>query len=342
MNNNSADLENKKYSELPKISIVSVNWNGAQILNNFLDNITKLNYPNKEIIIIDNGSTDASLEILKNRDDIIFYSIPKNLGFAGGNNYGIKKSSGDYILLINTDVICEEDLLLNLINKIQNSSVEKIGAVYPIIKLQNGKINTLGSFLYEDYQPYNLGFGEDLEKYSILKNTKNIIGFYNAYMLLNKKILNEIGLINKEYFLYHEETDLALRGYLNDWKYLLDEKSVVLHLHSYSSKPLSMKKIFYSERNRLFNLIKYAEPKKIFFSFYYTIKRLTLNVFKKKGLHLSEEKNVDFFCVKIIKLAIATIFGWIAVIPHIDQLIHFRLLIRQNKQRKKIITYKTI
>ncbi len=305
-----------------KVSIIAVNWNGGKILDNFIENLLDIDYNDKEIIIVDNGSTDDSLKILSGCDNITVIPLKKNLGFAGGNNYGIKNCSGDFILLVNTDVLCPPDIIKKFLSFYNSQSEEKkIGALVPVIKLPDGKINSLGSVLYKDFQPYNIGFNQEPDKIQELIKTAKMTGFYGACVLLNKKMIDDVGLMNEEYFLYHEETDLAIRGLARGWKFEIVLDIEVKHFHSYSSGELSFKKIFYSERNRLFNLIKYGLPDEIFFSPYYTLKRYFKTLFNKKLLHYTKQKK-NF--ISKLTPPLAAISAYIALFFYIDALLYFR------------------
>ncbi|MBP7652412.1 glycosyltransferase family 2 protein [Candidatus Dependentiae bacterium] len=323
------------------ISIIAVNWNGEKILEKFIENLISINYADKEIIIVDNGSCDNSVEILKKYKQIKYYVLKKNLGFAGGNNFGIRQSSGDYLMLVNTDVICPPDILIGFseyYNKLPESVAEKKGAFMPVILLADGKINSLGSYLYKDFHPYNIGFNEEHTKIDEFLKLRKPTGFYGACVFINKKMIEDIGFFNEEYFLYHEETDLAIRGLCKGWQYDIIRNIQIEHLHSYSSVELSFKKIFYSERNRLFNLIKYGLLSEILTSPYYTLTRYFKTLFNKKLLH-SKKTQTSVFSKFVIPAAIMSAYA--ALIFYIDSLFYFRYK-NKIKNRDFLVTFKNV
>jgi hypothetical protein len=318
-------------NKYPKVSIITVNWNGSQILYDFLQNICEIDYSNLEIIVVDNNSTDNSINIINQFPNIKLIRLKKNTGFACGNNIGIKHSTGDFVLLLNTDTFCKKNIITQFLNSYDNKNYDKIAGIIPLVLLKNNNINSFGSIFYHDFHPFNIGFNKNPDTFNFEKYKNKIIGFYGAAIFLNKQMFNDIGYMDEEYFLYHEETDLALRARINNWKFIINENIKVKHLHSFSSKSLSLKKIYFCERNRIFNLIKYGTKFQIIKSFYYSIKRY-LNS-NENNLHTAE-KNVNkknYFLIFI-----TLIFSYISVVIFLDTLIFKRMKFRN---KIKIQTY---
>ena len=119
----------------PLISIITVNWNGKKYLSELFESLAALNYPKDrlQIIMVDNDSTDDSIKFVEKRfPDIEIISLQKNLGYAGGNNAGLRSARGKYIALINNDCIADPDWLCEMLSIFRNSSDDaKIGAVGP-------------------------------------------------------------------------------------------------------------------------------------------------------------------------------------------------------------------
>src|SRR5690606_21432287 len=102
----------QKLTELPLVSIISVNFNQEKVTKELLFSIQKLSYRNLEVIIVDNGSKNNLISYLENKfPDFIFLRSDKNLGFAGGNNLGIREAKGEYIFFINNDTILTPDCI---------------------------------------------------------------------------------------------------------------------------------------------------------------------------------------------------------------------------------------
>ena len=105
-------------STYPLVSIVSVNYNQPEATLDMLDSLSKLTYPNFEVIVVDNASTSGDISIIKrHHPDVQLIISDENLGFAGGNNLGIKASQGDYIMLLNNDTVADPGFLEPLVHK---------------------------------------------------------------------------------------------------------------------------------------------------------------------------------------------------------------------------------
>ena len=103
-------------SQHPLISIISVNYNQTEVTGDFLDSVRKLSWPNREVILVDNGSEQSPHEWVQQRyPEVRYFASEENLGFSGGNNLGIKEALGEYFLFVNNDTILEADLLEKLV-----------------------------------------------------------------------------------------------------------------------------------------------------------------------------------------------------------------------------------
>lgn len=234
-------------------SIIILNYNGKKFLRQCLDSLLIQTYINFEIILVDSGSTDGSIEFVKENftdERIKLFRLEKNLGFAGGNNFGFKQSSGSYIVLLNNDTIVEKNWLEELVKSIDK--FENAGIVQSLIKIENipekyykknGSINFLG---------HNV-----MEVFPIDDNGKGIILLAGgASLIFKRELLKEDRIFPDEYFLYSEDTYLSLySSFLGKTNYH-NAKSVVHHLGSGTTKNQDKKLItFYQERNRILNFL---------------------------------------------------------------------------------------
>src|SRR3989344_1917843 len=110
---------NKKY---PLISVVMLNYNGLKYLKKTIPPILKLDYPNYEFIIVDNGSTDGSIEFIKKFKKIKLIENKENLGYGKGKNIGVKEANGEYILLLDNDIIIREKTIIKNLIKYNNKN----------------------------------------------------------------------------------------------------------------------------------------------------------------------------------------------------------------------------
>jgi len=217
-----------------------------------LESLFQISYPTIEVIVIDNGSPDDNPIILKEKfPQITYMETGKNLGFAGANNLGILASRGKYILLLNNDTIVPRGFLEPLVDKMEKDPT--IGAVSPKIKLfyhpgmlQYAGITDINPFTGRSYaralyKKDEGQFEEDMETAYA----------HGAAMMISRKVLEKIGLMNTTYFLYYEELDLGYRIRKAGYKIWYVHNSEILHKESISTGKHSPQKTYYLNRSRL-------------------------------------------------------------------------------------------
>ncbi|MDD3460609.1 MAG: glycosyltransferase family 2 protein [Candidatus Pacebacteria bacterium] len=245
------------------VSIIIVNWNGKKHLSYCLPSLKKINYPNVEIIIVDNGSTDQSVEYIKNNFPSAKIILNKtNMGFAEGNNIGFKKAKGKYVLFLNNDTIVTPNFLKKLVNAIEENN--KIAVVQPkIILSPSKKLQAGGDFLTDNGFLYHYGFGKnpDDPKY----NRKiEIFSACGACMLVRSSVIKKIGLFDPDFFCYFEESDFCWRVCLAGYKLLYVPESIIYHKGSSTSRKLGSKFTqYHSFKNRICSLIKNLEKQNL-------------------------------------------------------------------------------
>lgn len=243
----------------PKVFIIILHWNGWPDTLDCLGSLKKIDYPNYEVVIVDNGSTDDSLEHLK---DFSVNRNQENLGFAGGNNVGIKhalEKGADYVLLLNNDTILHPKFLKELVKVGENN--KKIGILGPTIYFHNkpriwfagGKINkilTKGTHL--GYAQWGKSDFPHLDGGSWTSNIYREVDYITGCCFLIKgEVIEKIGLMNEDYFLYYEDADWCLRARNKGFKCVLVPKAKIWHKCSRSAQEGSSSYIYYHSRNGL-------------------------------------------------------------------------------------------
>lgn len=238
--------------QYPLVSIITVNYNQAEVTCALIESLNKISYPNFEIIVIDNASQVDDPSIIKERyPNIVFVQNPINYGFAAGNNFGLMRARGEYVLLINNDIEVPKGFLEPLVDKLQNNP--DIGAVSPKIKFyyQPDTIQYAGytNMNYVSMRNFAIGHNEkDSGQYHLDRETYYAHG---AAMLVPMKVVLEVGLMSYIFFLYYEEADWCERIKKAGYKIFFVHNSHVLHKESVSTGKLSTLKIYYLNRNRL-------------------------------------------------------------------------------------------
>lgn len=214
---------------MPKVSIIVLNWNGKKFLKNCLDSLQKLTYSSIEIIVVDNNSSDGSQEFVKkNYPKVILVENKENYGFAEGNNIGFRTSTGSYVMFLNNDTVVTPNFLEPLVSDFKKDL--KIGCLQPQMRIMKNKnlIDEVGSFMTFTGFLYHYGYRKNynLEKYS---KQKEIFSAKGACMLFPRKVLQEVGLLDKDFFIFFEETDLCFRIWLAGYKVVYEPRSVIYH-----------------------------------------------------------------------------------------------------------------
>ena len=233
-----------------EISIITVNYNGVKDTCELIDSIPSND--NMEVIVIDNGSREDEGSLIAQRyPQVKIIRSDRNLGFAGGNNLGIKAAKGKYIFLINNDTVFKDFNIQPIINRLKSS--HRIGLVCPKIRFEWG--NNL--IQYAGYTPLSritarnrsIGFGEeDNGQYNIAHPTPYAHG---AAMLIKRDAIDKVGLMPEDYFLYYEEIDWSMMFTKADYEIWYDPSCTIYHKESQSTGQNSPLRTYFMTRNRL-------------------------------------------------------------------------------------------
>jgi len=266
------------------ISVITLNLNGKQMTEEFIESVLSSDICNNlEIIVVDNGSSDGSQTYLKRIfPDVILIENKKNLGFAGGNNLGIKRSSGEYILISNNDIILNKNTIKVLTRCLQENA--HVAAVGPVIigKNEELKIKQLHTQQGGPVHPIPLWAPYSLElnysSYSEKKDakycqkSKYLDVLYGACFMVKREALKRIGLFDERFCpMYFEETDLCLRMRKKGFKLMYTPEAVVYHKIGKTTLREDMELIglFSREKNKLYFAKKHLKPLR-FLHFYLT------------------------------------------------------------------------
>lgn len=214
---------------MPKAAIIIPNWNGKDRLKQCLGAVKSQSFKDFETIVVDNGSTDGSVEFLKNHSWVKVVALDKNYGFAGGVNAGIKTAQAEYVALLNNDAIPAADWLEKLVASLE--SHPEVGAVTSKIlnsrKGRKGLIDSTG-----DYQSiWGLPFprGRDEKDEGQYDDKLEVFGVSGGASLYRYSMLKKIGLFDERFFAYFEDVDLSFRAQLAGYKNRYCPEAVVFH-----------------------------------------------------------------------------------------------------------------
>lgn len=238
--------------KVPLVSIITINYNESAVTMDLLDSLRKISYPALEIIVVDNASpSDDPTKIKESYPEVKLILSEENLGFAGGNNLGIRASHGDFLFFINNDTIVNDGLIEPLVETLQKDM--EIGMVSPKIKFHWDP----SLIQYAGYSPMNkwtirnnsIGYHKkDNGLFDIPGETESIHG---AAMMVPRRVLEQVGMMTEIYFLYYEEHDWAEMIKRAGYKVYYQPKGFILHKESLATGKNSPLKTYYISRNRI-------------------------------------------------------------------------------------------
>ena len=221
------------------VSINILTYNSEKYIKDCLKSVFNQTYKNLEVLVIDNNSKDKTREILreiKGNQRVILNE--KNLGYTGGNNIGIRNSKGEYVILLNPDVVLDKDFVKEIVKSFEKNP--KIGAIQAkIYQLNQGKktkiIDTIGLSIFKTGRIIDTGQGlkdssTSLGTSSKLKEVFAVNGNAPAYRRI---ALNDVRLkdqyLDQDFFCYAEDVDLSWRLRWRDWLLVFAPKAIVWH-----------------------------------------------------------------------------------------------------------------
>jgi GT2 family glycosyltransferase len=210
----------------PKVACILVNWNGWQDTVDCLDALKLNDYPNLKIIVVDNGSTNDSVSRIRAaHPDILLLESSKNLGFAGGNNIGMRYALSDkaeYVWLLNNDTKPAQDSLSKLVAKAGTDP--KIAAVASVCYYADNPsvVQVWAGAKVNLWIGYARNFTEP-------QSDQSLDALYGASMLIARPALEQVGLLDEGFFHYWEETELSVRLRKAGWRLAAAPGSRILH-----------------------------------------------------------------------------------------------------------------
>lgn len=222
----------------PRLSIVIVNWNAAGRLRRCLDSLRPERGPGVELIVVDNGSTDDSLDVVRATwPDAVLVCLPSNRGFAEGCNRGLAVARGTWVLTLNNDTVVRAGFVRTLLAAAE-AAPDDVGMLQPRLVLEDGtRLNSTGVVVHRDGSAHDRDFAAPLaardEGDEILCVTAGA-GLYRRAMLDQVRI--EADWFDPAYFMYFEDVDLGWRARLAGWRALYVPEPTVEHAFQGTSR----------------------------------------------------------------------------------------------------------
>jgi GT2 family glycosyltransferase len=224
------------------VSVIVLNYNGRnnlgeKLLSDCLSSVLDSDYDDLELIFYDNGSTDESVRFVSDRfssqGNLKIVADPRNLGFAKGNNRAYEQTRGEYVVLLNSDVIVKADWIKELI-KVMNDDLTIGVAQCKILSLDRTHIQTAGNLTDRSMQVYLIG--KDAPDKGQYDRPCEITFACGAAFITRRSLIERIGLFDPDYFWYHDDVDFSWRARLAGFKVVTVPSAIVYHKGSGTSK----------------------------------------------------------------------------------------------------------
>lgn len=218
-----------------KIFVVIPNWNGADIIGACLDSLQSQSYRH-QIVVVDNGSDDESVAIIETQyPSVYLIKLPKNIGFAGGVNAGIRYSlrqKADAIALFNNDAVADKNWLQEMVNVMQILPETGIVAC-KLMSADKKQLDSTGDY----YTTWGLPYPRGRDETNVTKYDEDcvVFGASGGASLYRASMIKDIGLFDEDFFAYYEDVDLSFRAQLAGWKILYAPKAEAYHEHGSTS-----------------------------------------------------------------------------------------------------------
>jgi len=265
----------------PKVYALVLNYNGKKFLSTCLDSLYKSDFPNLEVVVIDNNSKDGSFEDARLKfPRFHFIKNSENLGFAAGNNVAIRfalEKMADYIFLLNNDATIEPDTLAKLVAIAEEKSSR--GIISPVI------------LSWEKTAVWFAGGDIDWKKMKTFHHTKikspapyqtNYIS--GCAMLIKKNVFKKIGLFDEKFFLYYEDADLSHRAFKAGFDLIIEPSAIAYHAEK--SNDTNSAKLYWLVLSGLVFFKKNTPNKlRLWMFFYLTLRKVKnfLDIYVKKN-----------------------------------------------------------
>jgi len=205
-----------KTNSKPLVSIIIVNYNGMRFLRECFDSLAKIDYPNYEILFVDNASTDGSMRFIsQNYPSAKIIANKENLGFATANSDASYVARGKYLFFLNNDTRVEPQIISRLVERMEVDPT--IGICACKIMSYNGKTH------------FHTGLGIDIYGYPITKG--DIFYSEGSSLMMRKALFHELGGFDGKYLFFHEDIDLAWRAWLIGYQVVPAPDAIVYHAY---------------------------------------------------------------------------------------------------------------
>jgi GT2 family glycosyltransferase len=231
----------------PLVSIVIVTWNGRQYLDACLNAVAAQNGVPAETILVDNASTDGTIGYVRERfPSVRLVALPENRGFAGGNNAGVREARGRYVALLNNDAVPEQGWLQALLAGVDEDAGFALVTSRIVYMHDPGVIDSAGDGLLAWGGAFKRHHGASVDA---ARESIEVFGVCGAACLMPRRVFEELGGFDEDFFASHEDVDLSYRARLLGYRCRYVADAVVRHHGSATIGRVSGFAVFHGQRN---------------------------------------------------------------------------------------------
>lgn len=276
------------HTNKPLVSVVILNWNGLEDTKICLEHVRKLDYPNLEVIVVDNGSSQNNKDYLAAVPGIIYIDNPVNRGFTGGHIDGLARCSGEFVVLLNNDAVIQKDYITKALVHFDDPNVAVVGGRAYWWNKDAPLLDTSNPFY--SYQEVDIYSGEARMlsgDYGVSQVVNNVSG---SCVMVRRSTISEVDYLYDRFFAYFEETDLFARVKRAGYTVLYDPELHIWHRNGASSGASSGSHFFYYQifRNRFIFAVRNFETK-FLLHFLYIYTKLATKSFLKYLLRRGDQ-----------------------------------------------------
>lgn len=243
-----------------EVSIIIVNLNGERYLKRCLTSVLAQTHPDFEVILVDNGSTDGSVVLVREQfPSVQIIEAGENLGFAKANNVGIQATDAPYVATLNNDTWVEPDWLAQLASVMESDPRIGTCASKMLFAHQPEIVNSAGVCV----DPVGIAWDRlgGAPETQDVPEPMDVFAACAGAALYRRAMLEDVGLFDEDYFLYLEDVDLSWRSQLMGWRTVYVPRARVYHVHSGTAREASPLKNFHLGRNKVWTVVKnYPSP----------------------------------------------------------------------------------
>ncbi|MDB5049482.1 MAG: hypothetical protein JWO30_2553 [Fibrobacteres bacterium] len=297
-----------------RITVIILNWNGKKFLAGCLDSVRGQSYPALDITVVDNASTDGSVEFLREAyPDVRIVLSEKNLGFAGGNNLGIRACRTPYLVILNNDTDLFPECIAELKRVMDKDPRTGACASRIMLKFEENRLDAAGIVVCPDGLALGRGRMEPPENYP---REEEVFFASDCCTLYRKSMLDEIGSYDEDFFAYADETDLGWRARARGWKCVYAPTAVVNHHHSGTGGSHSPFKAYLVERNRICVVVKNFPLSLILAGLGYTVRRYFWQAFGAlSGTGRAGKFTGDHSSLQLAGVLVKAYWGAVVLLP---------------------------